>query len=54
MSDIGKPEGRLTKAADRFLGSYRLTLAQFNLLTVLMAEPEGLPQFRLGGRPIYH
>jgi MarR family 2-MHQ and catechol resistance regulon transcriptional repressor len=41
---------RLTKAADRFLKPYRLTLAQFNLLAVLMQEAEGLPQSRIGAR----
>jgi len=41
---------RLSKAADRFLQPYKLSLAQFNLLVVLMADPRGLPQARIGQR----
>jgi len=41
---------RLAKAADRLLDPYALSLAQFNLLTVLMSEAEGLPQSALGTR----
>ncbi|HZN58176.1 MAG TPA: MarR family transcriptional regulator [Planctomycetota bacterium] len=41
---------RLTKAADRFLKPFRLTVAQFNFLTVLMSATDGLPQTRIGDR----
>ncbi|MBI4605351.1 MAG: MarR family transcriptional regulator [Planctomycetes bacterium] len=41
---------QLAKAADRFLKGYRLTIAQFNFLVVLMAEREGIPQSRIGER----
>lgn len=39
---------RLKKAADQFLRRFRLSLAQFNLLAVLSANPEGIPQSRIG------
>lgn len=41
---------RLSKAADRFLAHYRLTLAQFNFLAVLKQEPEGIHQSEIGAR----
>jgi MarR family 2-MHQ and catechol resistance regulon transcriptional repressor len=41
---------QLTKAADRFLGDYGLTVAQFNLLGILLTEPHGIPQSRIGER----
>ena len=40
--------GRIGKAADRFLERYDLSLAQFNILTVLATHPQGLPQTRIG------
>ena len=39
---------RLSKAADRFLANYDLSLAQFNLLTILASRPEGLAQSEIG------
>lgn len=39
---------RLAKTADRFLRPFRLTLAQFNLLAVLVPHRHGLPQSRIG------
>ncbi len=41
---------RLSKGADRLLRPWKLTLAQFNLLAVLLGEPGGLPQNRIGER----
>lgn len=42
--------GCLSKAADRFLRKWRLTLAQFNILVVLLQNRDGLPQAHLGER----
>lgn len=39
---------RLSKAAERLLKTHRIGLAQFNLLAVLMGNPDGLPQSRIG------
>jgi DNA-binding MarR family transcriptional regulator len=39
---------RLKKAADQFLRRFRISLTQFNLLAVLSANPEGIPQSRIG------
>lgn len=39
---------RLKKAAGQFLRRFRLSLGQFNLLAVLSANPEGIPQSRIG------
>lgn len=40
----------LSKAADRYLRKWRLTLAQFNILVVLLQQRHGLPQAHLGER----
>jgi DNA-binding MarR family transcriptional regulator len=41
---------RLSKAADRFLAHYKLTLAQFNFLAILRQEPAGIHQSEIGAR----
>jgi len=39
---------RLQKAADRFLRDHGVTVTQFNLLVVLAANRDGLPQSEIG------
>jgi MarR family 2-MHQ and catechol resistance regulon transcriptional repressor len=41
---------QLAKAADRFLAAFDLSLAQFNILTVLSIRPDGIPQVELGNQ----
>lgn len=39
---------QISKAADRFLKPFGLTLTQFNILTVLSSHPEGMAQTQIG------
>lgn len=48
--EIVRASERLTKAADRFLQPWGLTIAQFNVLALLASSPSGLKQSEIGSR----
>ena len=45
---IARAGAGVAKSADRFLRPHGLTLSQLDLLAILFAEPDGIPQARLG------